>query len=29
LLSGGHLSNNTVQTKKCSFNTIDLKNNTY
>ena len=25
LLSGGHLTTNTVQTKKCSVNTIDLK----
>ena len=25
LLSGGHLSTNTVHTKKCSVNTIDLK----
>ena len=25
LLSGGHISTNTVHTKKCSVNTIDLK----
>ena len=25
LLLGGHLSTNTVQTKKCLVNTIDLK----
>ena len=25
LLSGGHLSTNTVQTKKCSVNTVDYK----
>ena len=25
LLSGGHLTTDTVQTKKCSVNTIDLK----
>ena len=25
LLSGGHLTTNTIQTKTCSVNTIDLK----
>ena len=25
LLSGGHLTTNTVQTRKCSVNTIELK----
>ena len=25
LLSGGHLTTNTVRTRKCSVNTIDLK----